>query len=332
MSDLNIVPMRGARGSSPSTDVSIADELALEIERERVLSAASDGPDRLVWAGEGPVFNRASLDALFVWAFRLGASDIRIQTNRPVFVQMHGRLRPVTSRTLTDMEVEETVNRLYGADGAARLKGGEDFDVSYELLPDRRTRMRFRVNATAVLSRGDDGGAVVARTLPTRAPALVDLGIEPQILAAFRPGDGIVIVAGGTGNGKSTLLAAMTRAMLEDPDSNRAILEYSAPIEFVFDDIEGVSAPSSSRRSRDISRASRQASATPCGARLAPSSSASAVTTKPSPQPSMPPLPSTRFTLPSTPTALPTRCSGSSASVRTASAARSPSRSRNRCA
>lgn len=242
MSDLNIVPMRGARGSSPSTDVSIADELALEIERERVLSAASDGPDRLVWAGEGPVFNRASLDALFVWAFRLGASDIRIQTNRPVFVQMHGRLRPVTSRTLTDMEVEETVNRLYGADGAARLKGGEDFDVSYELLPDRRTRMRFRVNATAVLSRGDDGGAVVARTLPTRAPALVDLGIEPQILAAFRPGDGIVIVAGGTGNGKSTLLAAMTRAMLEDPDSNRAILEYSAPIEFVFDDIEGVSA------------------------------------------------------------------------------------------
>ena len=188
------------------------------------------------------MFTRSSLDALFIWAYRLGASDLRLQTNRPVFVQLHGKLWRVTSRTLTDMEIEESVNRLYSADGAARLKGGEDFDVSYELLPDRRTRMRFRVNATAILSRGDDGAAIVARTLPSKAPALADLGIEPAILGAYRPRDGIVIVAGGTGNGKSTLLAAMTRAMLEDPHSNRAILEYSAPIEFVFDEIDGASA------------------------------------------------------------------------------------------
>lgn len=198
--------------------------------------------NRLAWPDESPVFTRSSLDALFIWAYRLGVSDIRIQTNRPVFVQLHGKLRPVTSRPLTDMEVEESVNRLYSADGAARLKGGEDFDVSYELLPDRRTRMRFRVNATAILSRGDDGAAIVARTLPSKAPALADLGIEPAILAAYQPRDGIVIIAGGTGNGKSTLLAAMTRAMLEDPDSNRAIIEYSAPIEFVFDDVHGPSA------------------------------------------------------------------------------------------
>ena len=227
------------------------------LEEDEAFGSSSDVPDGLDdaeeqavrsvevglrWPDEGPVFTRSSLDALFVWAYRLGASDVRIQTNRPVFVQLHGRLCPATSRGLTDMEVEEAVNRLYSADGAARLKGGEDFDVSYELLPDRRTRMRFRVNATAILTRGDDGAAIVARTLPSKAPALAELGIEPAILAAYRLRDGIVIVAGGTGNGKSTLLAAMTRAMLEDPESNRAILEYSAPIEFVFDDIHGASA------------------------------------------------------------------------------------------
>ena len=199
-------------------------------------------PDRGFWPGEGPVFTRDSLDGLLVWAYRLGASDVRVQTNRPVFVQLHGRLRPATSRPLTETEVEEAVNRLYGSDGQARLKGGEDFDVSYEVLPDRRTRMRFRVNATAILSRGDDGAAVVARTLPAKAPSLVSLDVESGILAAYRPEDGIVLVAGGTGNGKSTLLAAMVREMLEEADSHRAILEYAAPTEFVFDDVRSASA------------------------------------------------------------------------------------------
>jgi defect-in-organelle-trafficking protein DotB len=195
-----------------------------------------------LWPGEAAAFTRTSLDALFIWAYRLGASDIRLQTNRPVFIELHGHLRIVTTRALTETEIEEAVNRLYGADGQARLKGGNDFDVSYTLMPDRRSRIRFRVNATPVLSQGDDGAAIVARTQPTRAPALADLDIEPGILASYRPRDGIVIVAGGTGNGKSTLLAAMTRAMLEDPDSDRAILEYSAPIEFVFDEIHSRSA------------------------------------------------------------------------------------------
>ncbi len=198
--------------------------------------------DRGLWPDEPPSFGARNLDDLLIWAYREGASDIRLQTNTPVFIQIHGRMRQVTSRGLTQAEIEEAVNRLYGADGQARLKGGSDFDVSYEVRPDRRTRMRFRVNATAVFSGGNDGGAVTARTLPSKAPNLADLRVEEAICRAFKPDDGIVLVAGGTGNGKSTLLAAMTRDMLEDPDSHRALLEYAAPTEFVFDDIRGVSA------------------------------------------------------------------------------------------
>jgi defect-in-organelle-trafficking protein DotB len=203
---------------------------------------STEQADRGLWPGEPPAFGARSLDELMIWAYREGASDIRLQTNTPVFIQIHGRMRQVTSRGLTQAEIEEAVNRLYGADGQARLKGGSDFDVSYEVRPDRRTRMRFRVNATAVFSGGNDGGAVTARTLPSKAPNLAALHVEDAICRAFKPDDGIVLVAGGTGNGKSTLLAAMTRDMLEDPDSHRALLEYAAPTEFVFDDIRGISA------------------------------------------------------------------------------------------
>jgi len=201
-------------------------------------SAPGDG----FWPGEGAVFSRDTLDSLFEWAFRLGASDIRIETHKPVFVQLHGRMRQVTRRTFTEREVEEAVNRLYGAEGVARLKRGEDFDVSYEVQPDRRTRFRFRVNATAVLAHGDDGGAVVARALPVRSRALSEQNVEPEIIRACMPRTGLVFIAGGTGNGKSTLQAGITRERLVDPDSHVAILEYSSPIEFTFDDVEGTTA------------------------------------------------------------------------------------------
>jgi defect-in-organelle-trafficking protein DotB len=194
------------------------------------------------WPDERPTFTRDCLDAFFAWAYRKDVSDIRIQTHEPVRIQLHGRLHRATRRTLTENEVEEAVNALYGADGQARLKQGEDFDVSYEVEPDRRTRMRFRVNATAVLARGGDGGAVVARALPNRVKPLAEQLVEPEIVDACMPNEGLVLIAGGTGNGKSTLMAGMTRKMLEDPDSHRAILEYSAPIEFIYDEIRGLTA------------------------------------------------------------------------------------------
>jgi defect-in-organelle-trafficking protein DotB len=200
------------------------------------------GPDGGLWPGAAAPFTRETLDGLFEWAFRLGASDIRVETHKPVFVQLHGRMRQATHRTFTEREVEEAVNRLYGAEGVARLKRGEDFDVSYEVQPDRRTRFRFRVNATAVLAQGDDGGAVVARALPERSRALSEQGVEPEIVRACMPRTGLVCIAGGTGNGKSTLQAGITRGRLADPDSHVAILEYSSPIEFTFDDVEGTTA------------------------------------------------------------------------------------------
>ena len=199
-------------------------------------------PGDSFWPGEGAVFSRDTLDSLFEWAFRLGASDIRIETHKPVFVQLHGRMRQATRRTFTEREVEEAVNRLYGAEGVARLKRGEDFDVSYEVQPDRRTRFRYRVNATAVLAHGDDGGAVVARALPVRSRALSEQNVEPEIIRACMPRTGLVFIAGGTGNGKSTLQAGITRERLVDPDSHVAILEYSSPIEFTFDDVDGATA------------------------------------------------------------------------------------------
>ena len=50
-----------------------------------------------------------------------------------------------------------------------------------------------------------------------------------------------MFITGSTGSGKSTLLASIIRSLIEQTDSNRKVLTYEAPIEFVFDEIQTTS-------------------------------------------------------------------------------------------
>jgi defect-in-organelle-trafficking protein DotB len=65
--------------------------------------------------------------------------------------------------------------------------------------------------------------------------------LPEAILNAIAPEQGVVYVTGATGSGKSTLLASIIRSIAEDAESNRKVLTYEAPIEFVFDNVEKIS-------------------------------------------------------------------------------------------
>ena len=62
--------------------------------------------------------------------------------------------------------------------------------------------------------------------------------LPPDIKEAIAPYQGVVYVTGATGSGKSTLLASIIRHLAENEESNRKILTYEAPIEFVYDGLE----------------------------------------------------------------------------------------------
>ncbi len=191
------------------------------------------------------------VDRLLMWCAQQDSSDITFQTNQPVWAEIHGRLMPVTRRILSPAEVIDVLNRIYGSNGAAQIASGRDIDISYEIKSGRRERYRFRVNATGVLSDGGDGIQITCRTMPEMPPDLTKFGIEQEILDGCTPRQGLVLVTGPTGSGKSTLLAGIIRRMLEDPDGNRKILTYEAPIEFTY---EGVSSDSSLISQTEIPR------------------------------------------------------------------------------
>lgn len=190
------------------------------------------------WVAD-PRKSAPGLDGLLTWAFREGSSRVSFQPGHPVWVTVHGRNRRATAAALDEAEFSAVVNHLYGADGMARLQGGNDFDTAYAINLDRSTRLRFRLNATPTRTARRDGGNVVLRPIPDLPPPLVDQRVEPGILDAYRPRDGLVIVSGATGSGKSTLIAGMTVAKLLDPDGHCNVVEGAAPVEFLLERVRG---------------------------------------------------------------------------------------------
>lgn len=187
-------------------------------------------------------FEPRHLDDLLIYCEQHHASDITVQTNAPIMAEIYGRLHTITRRQLSNAEVGELINGLYGPNGTTQIMRGEDIDTHHEIRPNRNVRLRYRVNGTGCHVDGHEGIQITIRSIPTTPPLLEALDLPESILSAIAPDDGVIYVTGATGSGKSTLLAAMIRHLAEDPDSHRKILTYEAPIEFVFDELKTPSA------------------------------------------------------------------------------------------
>lgn len=198
-----------------------------------------DESRKYIYPDEPYKFIGKDAEAFLIYCTRIGASDVTIQTQEQVFCEIHGRMRKVTNRRLTNSEVSDFISALYGNDTAVgRLNGGEEVDFALEIKPDRNTRMRFRVNCTAISSYGHTGYQITLRTIDGTPPDIKTFGVPDQIIKNVAPKQGMVIITGATGSGKSTLLAGVIRMLCEQPDGHRKILTYEKPIEYVYDEVD----------------------------------------------------------------------------------------------
>lgn len=218
-------------------------------EKASFLSASViDGA--LLYPQEPSWFTARDLEDFFSWASKVGASDITIQTNERIILEIYGKNYRVTNRSLTHAEVQDLLVGMYKNEGAKSiLSGASDMDFAYQIKPSRDEVYRFRVNATAIQTDGSRGMQITARTIPDKPVPLSSLGLEEEIYQNMAPKQGMIIVTGATGSGKSTLLSSMIRELLEQPDGHRKFLTYESPIEYVYD---GVDKPSSSMAQTDV--------------------------------------------------------------------------------
>ena len=167
-----------------------------------------------------------------------GASDVTIQSDQQPRAEIHGLLYRTTRRPWGPSEVDQVLMEVYGgANARTEINGQRVLDFSYELnLPDG-SRQRFRCNAIGIFGRDGQGVEITLRALPSITPSLEGVSLSPEETLALSPRDGIVIIAGATGSGKSTTMAAITRSHLENLSRPVKIVDIQAPIEYTFRDV-----------------------------------------------------------------------------------------------
>lgn len=205
------------------------------------MSSGSGSPhelsDAFLLPNEPVKFNDDEFHRLLLHCSRIKASDLKIQSSNNIWAKVNGNVQRLTRRRLPPPEVETILMTLYGANGPARIKSGEPIDKAYELHPTRTERYRYRINAVGGSRLGNKAIEVTIRTIVIDPPTMDSVKLEQAIRDAAFPKDGIFIMSGATGSGKSTTLAAIMRAMLEDVHGNRFIVTFEAPIEYVYDTV-----------------------------------------------------------------------------------------------
>jgi twitching motility protein PilT len=155
-------------------------------------------------------------------------SDLNLSVGRPPQVEIDGQLHPVPFagvQRLLPYHTEQIVMRLLQGkrDLADKLLRTGSTDLSYSLAK----RTRFRVNVFS--QRGSY--SIVLRVIPSRIPTVADLGLPEQLNGIAEERNGIVLVTGPTGSGKSTTLAAVLKRMNQDKPIH--IITIEDPIEYL---------------------------------------------------------------------------------------------------
>lgn len=155
----------------------------------------------------------------------LNASDIHLTVSRPPTFRVNGRLQSM--------------------EGAPALSPEDTFKLGEELLPHERLRQELqaqgqvdfsaslpgvgRVRVNIYTQRGSY--AIAIRIIPMEVPDINLLGLPPAVLELPFKGNGLILVTGPTGSGKSTTLAAMIDLLNHNVSAN--IITLEDPIEYL---------------------------------------------------------------------------------------------------
>jgi twitching motility protein PilT len=155
-------------------------------------------------------------------------SDLNFSVGQPPQVEVNGKLMPVQPlglQKLTPYQTEVIAMTLMqgNPEAASRLAHTGTADLSYSLP----SRTRFRVNIFQ--QRGSY--SIVMRVIPTEIPTIKSLGLPPQLAEMAELRNGIVLLTGPTGSGKSSTLAAVIDRINEKKKYH--IVTIEDPIEFL---------------------------------------------------------------------------------------------------
>ncbi|CAA6692974.1 MULTISPECIES: type IV pilus twitching motility protein PilT [unclassified Lentimonas] len=172
-----------------------------------------------------------TIHGLLSLAVENGASDVHIKSNKPAFLRLSGRLELVEMDPIAPDEVREFIEQTVPAEFYDIWVKNRQVDYSY----NSPNVGRFRVNG--FLQRGLP--SIVMRHVSDHPPTFGALNLDGTTLAQLCSAkNGIVLLCGATGSGKSSTLAAMLNHINHSYD--RHIVTLEDPIEYTYTDVKSI--------------------------------------------------------------------------------------------
>lgn len=170
-------------------------------------------------------------NSLLRLAVENGASDIHVKSDRPAVLRLDGHLEPIDMDPLPMPMVEQFIEESCPPQFIDRWHDDSQIDYCYAV--DQIGR--FRVNG--FFQRGRI--SMVFRHVKDKPPSFEDLNHDPTVFKRLsKSKDGIILVCGATGSGKSSTLAALINHINHTYDKHIVTLED--PIEFNYADVKSV--------------------------------------------------------------------------------------------
>lgn len=173
--------------------------------------------------------NEFSMDALLAEVIKRNASDLHITSGYPPVIRIDGELIDVGEKIVTPKDAEDLVLSILPDDKKELLDVNREIDFAYSYEGGENMSGRFRVNAFHAMKHI----TAALRLIPTRVKTITELQLPQVYHQITKLKQGLVLVTGPTGHGKSTTLAAM----LEDINRNRFvhIVTIEDPVEYIFE-------------------------------------------------------------------------------------------------
>lgn len=156
-------------------------------------------------------------------AIEHAASDIHLTVGQRPHMRCDGLLEPMDSRPLTEQFMTDFCSSLMKEEQRERLAKERDIDLSWTFAG-----RRFRVNA--YFQQGVP--ALAIRLLPERIPSLAEIGAPKAWQKMKELDQGLILVTGRTGSGKTTTLAAFIEEL--NREKSYHIITLEDPVEFIF--------------------------------------------------------------------------------------------------
>jgi twitching motility protein PilT len=169
------------------------------------------------------------IDRLFEALVKLQGSDLHLKVGQPPFMRVKGALQPLKSQKLDDQQMERLCLPMLDDRQRKILEHDGGADFAHSAVIDG-VKWRFRVNL--LYQQGSLG--LVARRVNNTIPDFKGLFLPPAIERLCQLDQGLVLLAGVTGSGKSTTIGSMLNYI--NQNYRKHILTLEDPIEFVYTD------------------------------------------------------------------------------------------------